>query len=86
MVSAVLLTGHYSCVMNIFQIPMTHKHIVKKMPMFGPRMHLSCFQTIFMLEENVHNGKMALGAELKQEAPIVITVTNAVPIKDFFPG
>ena len=49
-------------------------------------MHQGCFQAIFLEEECIRNGELALSAELEQEAPIAITVTNAVPTKDSFPG
>ena len=48
-ISTTLRTGHHSHE-NIFQVPLAHKHIVKKMKMLRLRMHPSCFQTIFLLE------------------------------------
>ena len=56
------------------------------MPMFAPRMHPGCFQAITLLEDCFSNDKLALTAELKQEVPIVITVTNAGTTKHSFPG
>ena len=29
MVSVALCTGHHSCVWNVFQVPLAHKHVVK---------------------------------------------------------
>ena len=55
-VGAALCTGRSSHVKNFFQILLAHKHIVKKMPMFGPRMHPGCFLAIFLLEDCVCNG------------------------------
>ena len=82
--SAALRTGDYSHVKNVFQIPLAHKHIVKKMPMFGQSMYPSCSEAIFLLEECVRNGELAHSAELKLEASIVVIVINAVPTKDSF--
>ena len=50
--------------------------------MSGQRMYPGCIQAIFPLEDCVHNGELALSAELEQEA----TATYAVPTKDSFPG
>ena len=86
MVSAALRTGHCPRVKNIFQISLAHKHIVKKMSLFGPKMHPGCFQAIFLLDDCTRNGVLALGTELVHVAPIVIAVTNAMPTKDSFPG
>ena len=85
-VSAALRTRHYSRVKNVFLIPLAHKHLVKKMPLLGPRMHSGCFEAIFQLEDGVRNSKLALSAELVQEAPIGIAATNTVPSKDSFPS
>ena len=52
--------------------------------MFRPRMHPSCFQAIFLSEDCIGNSELVLRAVLKQKAPIVITLTNAVPTNDFF--
>ena len=49
-------------------------------------MHPGCIQAIILLEDCISNGELALSAELEQEATIVMTVTNAVPSKDSFPG
>ena len=38
-----------------------------------------------MLEVCIGNSELVLNAKVELEAPIVITVTNAVPTKDFFP-
>ena len=54
--------------------------------MLGPRMYPGSFQAIPLLADCVRNGQFALRAELKQMAPIVIPITNAMPIKDSFPG
>ena len=81
-ISAAHCNGHYSRVKNLFQILLAHRHIFKKMPMFGPKMHPWCFQAIFLWEDSVRNGKLALSAALKQEAPIIITATYAVPTED----
>ena len=85
-VSAALRTGHHTRALNFFQAPLAHMHIAKKMPMLGPKMHASCFRAIFLLKDCFVNGKLVLSAKLEQEAPIVITVTNAVPTKYSFPG
>ena len=83
--SAAVCIGQHS-VKNVFQILLEHKHIVKKMPMFGPRMHQGCFQMIFLLDDCICHGKLALSAELEQEVSIFITATNVIPTKDSFPG
>ena len=49
-------------------------------------MHPGCLQAIFLLEDGFRNVVLALSAKLEQSAPIFITVTNAVPSKDSFPG
>ena len=85
-VSAALHTGHSSRVKNVFLIKLAHKHIVKMMPMFRLWMHPGCCDAIFLMKDCVGNGESALSAELEQEAPIVITFTNAMPTKDSFPG
>ena len=54
--------------------------------MFGQRMYPGFFTAIFLLDDCIGNGELALNAELEQEMPIVITVTNAVPPKDLFSG
>ena len=82
-VSETLRTGHCSRVKNIFQIALSHKNVVKKTPMFVSRMHPGSFLEIFLLEDCAHNGKLTVSAELELETPIVITVTNVVPIKDY---
>ena len=38
------------------------------------------------MEGCIGNGELVLGAELDQVAPIVITVTKSVPMKDSFLG
>ena len=45
-----------------------------------------CSQAIFLLEDWVRYDELVLSAELKQESPIVVTVTKAVPMTDSFPG
>ena len=54
--------------------------------MFRPRVHPGGFQAVFLLEGCVGDGELVLCAELEQEAPVVVTVTNAVSSKDSFPG
>ena len=54
--------------------------------MYGRRMRPTCFEAIFLLEDWIRNDKLALSAELKQKAPIVVIDTNAVLTKDSFPG
>ena len=49
-------------------------------------MHPGCFQADFLLEDRVGNDELLLFTELKQKAPIVITVPNAVSSEDSFPG
>ena len=46
--SEALRTGQYSRVKYVYQIPLAHKHMVKKVPMLGQMMHPGCFQTIFL--------------------------------------
>ena len=70
----------------VFQILLMHRHIVKNMQMFGPRMHPSSFQVVFLLGNSIDNGELVLCEELKQEAHIVITVTNTVHVKDTHTG
>ena len=53
-----------------------HKHIVKKMPMFGSSMHPSSFQPLSYLEDCSGNIDLAICAEFEQEAPVVISFTN----------
>ena len=59
--------------------------IARKMPMFWPRIQPGCFQAIFLLEDCARYCKMALCAELMQEASIVITVTSSLLTMDSFP-
>ena len=54
--------------------------------MFRPRVHPGGFQAVFLLEGCVGDGELVLCAELEQEAPVVVTVTNAMSSKDSFPG
>ena len=54
--------------------------------MFGSRVHPVCFQAVFLLEDCVGNDELMLCTEFEQEAPIVITVPNALSSKDSFPG
>ena len=49
-------------------------------------MDLSCSQANFLLEDSIGNGELAICVKIEQEAPIVITVTNAVPSKESFLG
>ena len=82
-VSAALRIWHHSRVKNVFRVPLAHKYIVKKMPMFGPRTHQNCYQAIFLLEDCNGNAKLVLSAKLEQELPIIIAAKNAVPTKEF---
>ena len=54
--------------------------------MFGPRMRSGCFKSVLLLEEGFGDGKLLLSAELQQQAPVVVAVTNAVCAKYSFPG
>ena len=54
--------------------------------MFVLRMHPGCLQTILLLEDGVGDDKLLLRAELQQQAPVVIAVSNAVSAKYSFPG
>ena len=56
------------------------------MPVFRPRVHPGCFQTIFLLEGSVSDDEMLLCAEFQQKASVVIAISNAVFPKDSFPG
>ena len=49
-------------------------------------MHPSSFQAVFLLKDCVADGKLVLCTELEQEAPVVVTVTNAVSSEDSLPG
>ena len=60
--------------------------IVRKMPMFWPKIYPSCFQAILHLEGCARNCKMSLSAEIMQDASIVITFNSSVNTKDSFPG
>ena len=82
--NAALSTGLHSREKNIFQVQLLHKHTVKKMPMFGPRMHPRCFQ-VFLMGDYIGNGELVLRANIEQAALIVITVTNFVTTKDSLP-
>ena len=46
----------------------------------------TCLGFAILLEGCVGDGELVLCAELEQEAPVVVTVTNAVSSKDSFPG
>ena len=48
-------------------------------------MHPGSFQAVFLLKDCVGDDKLALCAELEQEVPIVITITNAMSSKDSLP-
>ena len=85
-VSVALNTGHHSCVQNVFQLPLTHKHTVRKLLMFGLRTYPSCVQVVFLSEGCVGNGELVPCAELELEDPVVITASNAMPTKDTFTG
>ena len=54
--------------------------------MFSQRVHPSSFQAVFLLKDCVGDGKLVLRTELEQEAPVVLTVTNAVSSEDSLPG
>ena len=54
--------------------------------MFLPRVHPGSFQAVFLLKDCVVDDKLVLCAELEQEAPIVVTVTNAMSSEDSLPG
>ena len=85
MVRAALRSGHHSREKYVFQDPLSQKYIAKKMPMFGPMTHPGCLQAISLLKDCIRHGELVLGAKLELEAPIVTTVTNAVPSKDSIP-
>ena len=59
-VCAAQCTEHLSCGKNVFQARLVHKHVVKKIPMFGQRMHPSWFQTNFLMEDCNRNGEFVL--------------------------
>ena len=82
--SAAVLTGHFSRVMNVSQIPLAHKHIVKKMPIFLSRRHAGCIRVISLLKNCVRNGELELSVDLEQEAPIEIAVNNNNNNGDFY--
>ena len=84
-VSAELHIGHHSHVKNVLKVPLAHKYIVKKMRIFGLSMRQSCFQAVPLLEDSIGNDKKILFQELEQEAPVVITVTYALPTNDSLP-
>ena len=54
--------------------------------MFGPRMHAPCFQTVPLLEDGAGDDQFPLRANLQQQTPLTIAVTNAVPAKYAFLG
>ena len=60
--------------------------MVKKMPMFGSRMHPSCVKANILLEDCICNGELVLCAQHEPEAPIAITVIITVPTKKSFLG
>ena len=50
------------------------------------RLHPASFKAVFLVKDCVGDGKSVLCAELEQEAPIIVTVTNTVSSKDSLPG
>ena len=49
-------------------------------------MHPGCFQTVFLLEDGVCDDELLLCAELQQQVPIVIAVSNPMAAEYPFPG
>ena len=64
-VRATLCNGQHSHVMNVFQVPLTHEHIVKKMPMFGQSMYPDGFWAFFLLDDHIGNSELVFRAELE---------------------
>ena len=62
-----------------------HKVVVNEMLMFGPRMHPSCFRSVLFLEDGIGDYKLQLSAKLRQQAPVVVAVTNTMSAKYSFP-
>ena len=60
--------------------------MINEVPVFRPRMHPGCLQTVLLLEDGVGDNKMLLRAELQQQAPVVVAVSNTVSAKYSFPG
>ena len=68
-----------------YQVPMAYMHIGANIQMFEQRMHASCFEVIFLLEDCIGNGELVFSAEFEQDASIVIIASNVMPTKDSFP-
>ena len=49
-------------------------------------MQPGCLQTVLLLKDGVDDDQLLLRAQLQQQAPIVIAVSNAMSTKHSFPG